>query len=80
MNLIEEQKTTEYLVVHKSSIICPISTVQLKVEARIIDLTTVLPKRTIQCQIFIIDKRQNLISYSDNPPRLGLYQISERIK
>ena len=77
MNLIEEQKTTKYLVVHKPSIICPISTVQLKVQARNIDLTTVLPKRTIQCQIFIIAKRQNLISYSDNPPRLGLYQISE---
>ena len=77
MNLIEEQKTTKYLVVHKSSIICPISTVQLKVEARIIDLTTVLQKRTIQCQSFIIAKRPDLISYSDNPPRLRLYQISE---
>ena len=80
MNLIEELKAAEYLVVHKSSIICPISTVQLKVEARIIDLTTVLPKRTIQHQTFIIAKLQYLISYSDNPPRLRLYQISERIK
>ena len=80
MNLIEELKPTEYLAVHKSSIICPISTVQLKVEARIIDLTTVLPKRTIQCQTFIIAKCQDLISYNHSPPRLGLYQISERIK
>ena len=80
MNLIEKLKTTEYLVVHKSSIICPISTVQLKVEARIIDLTTVLPKRTIQHQTFIIAKRRYLISYSDNPPRLRLYQINEGIK
>ena len=79
MNLIGEQKTTEYLV-HNLSIICPISTVQLKVEARIIDLTTVLPKRTIQCQTFIIAKCQDLISYNHSPPRLGLYQISERIK
>ena len=79
MNLIGEQKTTEYLV-HNLSIICPISTVQLKVKARIIDLTTILQKRTIQCQSFIIAKRPDLISYSDNPPRLGLYQISERIK
>ena len=77
MILIEKLKQTEYLVVHKSSIICPISTVQLKVEARIIDLTTVLPKRTIQHQSFIIAKRHDLISYSDNPPRVGLYQISE---